>query len=30
VWLAASEESPVLRDQIARILDEFGNPDSAA
>jgi uncharacterized protein with HEPN domain len=30
VWLAASEESPVLRDQITRILDEFGNPDSAA
>jgi uncharacterized protein with HEPN domain len=30
VWLAASEETPVLRDQIARILDEFGKPDSAA
>ena len=29
VWLAASEEPPVLRDQIARILDEFGNPDGS-
>ena len=30
VWSAASEDSPVLRDQIARFLDEFGNPDSTA
>jgi uncharacterized protein with HEPN domain len=29
MWLAASEESPVLRDQIAGILDEFGNPDGS-
>jgi uncharacterized protein with HEPN domain len=29
VWRAASEEIPVLRGQIARILDEFGNPDGS-
>ena len=29
VWWAASEESPVLRDQIALILEEFGNPDGS-
>jgi uncharacterized protein with HEPN domain len=30
VWLAASEESPVLRDQIAGILGEFSDLDSTA
>jgi len=29
VWLAASEETPVLRVQIARILEEFGNADDS-